>query len=83
MLPVGAGRFFSHFIGHYSLAVNTEDLGTKLALLNMNRLSKTESTIFVSLMGPLLPEELQSELILFVLSSCAETGPEVFRAQFS
>ena len=30
----------------------------------MNRLSKTESAIFVSLMSYLLPEDLHSELIL-------------------
>ena len=31
----------------------------------MNRLDKTESAIFVSLMRPLLPEDLHSELILY------------------
>ena len=33
----------------------------------MNRLNKTECTIFVSLMGSLHPEDLHSELIYFVI----------------
>ena len=35
-----------------------------LTLLHMNRLNKTESAIFVSLICSLLPEDLYSELIL-------------------
>ena len=35
-----------------------------ITLLHMNRLSKTESAIFVSLMCSLLLEDLHSELIL-------------------
>ena len=33
----------------------------------MNRLNKTESAVFVSLMFSLLPEDLYSELVLFSL----------------
>ena len=35
-----------------------------VALLHMNRLNKTESAIFVSLMCTLFPEDLHTELIL-------------------
>ena len=35
-----------------------------ITLLHMNRLNKTESVIFVSLIRSLLPEDLYSELIL-------------------
>ena len=38
-----------------------------ISLLNLNRLNKTESAIFVSLMDSLLPEDLHSKLILFYL----------------
>ena len=36
-----------------------------ITLLHMNRLNKTESAIFVSLMYSLLQEDLHLELILF------------------
>ena len=37
-----------------------------ITLLHMNRLNKTESAVFVSLMCCLLPEDLHSELISFM-----------------
>ena len=39
-----------------------------ITLLQMNRLNKTVSAIFVSLVCSLLPEELHSELILVLLA---------------
>ena len=38
-----------------------------ITLLHMNRLNKTESAIFVSLMCSLLPKDLHSELILYIV----------------
>ena len=39
-------------------------MGSVAPLLHMNRLNKTESAIFVSLMCSLLPKDLHSELIM-------------------
>ena len=40
-----------------------------IILLHMNRLNKAASTIFVSLMGSMLPEDLHSELILLTIGN--------------